>query len=188
MALDLSKRKGWNVELNIVPFIDLMSCLTAFLLVTAAWVNTAALDIRPQGKTREGGRECDQADCMYLSVRPQGKTREGGRECDQADCMYLSVLVEPDAIWVGQSRINELDRIPTTASGPDFAKLGERLRELRKLRYYADMDQIEVAVESSRARPMSYQAMVGAMDTAVAAGFRDVGISDPNSLTTRPTL
>ena len=165
MALDLSKRKGLNVELNIVPFIDLMSCLTAFLLVTAAWVNTAALDIRPQGKTREGGRECDQADCMYLSV-----------------------LVEPDAIWVGQSRINELDRIPTTASGPDFAKLGERLRELRKLRYYADMDQIEVAVESSRARPMSYQAMVAAMDTAVAAGFRDVGISDPNSLTTRPTL
>src|SRR5262245_42438925 len=165
MALDLSKRKGWNVELNIVPFIDLMSCLTAFLLVTAAWINTAALDIRPQGKSREGGRECDQADCMYLSV-----------------------LVEPDAIWVGQSRINELDRIPTTASGPDFAKLGERLRELRKLRYYSDMQQIEVAVESSRARPMSYQSMVAAMDTAVAAGFRDVGISDPNSLTTRPTL
>jgi biopolymer transport protein ExbD len=165
MALDLNKRKGLNVELNIVPFIDLMSCLTAFLLVTAAWVNTAALDIRPQGKAREGGKECDEADCMYLSV-----------------------LVEPEAIWVGQSRINELDRIPTTASGPDFAKLGERLRELKKIRYYADMDQIEVAVESTGRKPMSYQSMVAAMDTAVASGFRDVGISDPYSLRTRPTL
>jgi len=26
-------KKSFDVELNIVPFIDLMSCLTAFLLV-----------------------------------------------------------------------------------------------------------------------------------------------------------
>jgi len=164
-TFDTGKRKSVNVELNIVPFIDLMSCLTAFLLVTAAWVNTASLNIRPQGKSREGGKECDQADCMYLSV-----------------------LVEPEAIWIGQSRINELDRIPATSSGPDFAKLGERLRELRKLPYWADHDSIEVAVESTTARPMRYQAMVGAMDTAVGAGFRDVGITDPNGLTTRPHI
>ena len=80
MAVDLSKHKGVNVELNIVPFIDLMSCLTAFLLVTAAWVNTAALDVRPQGKARDG------------------------KPCDTDECVYLSVLVEPEAIWVGQSR------------------------------------------------------------------------------------
>jgi len=164
-TFDTGKRKSVNVELNIVPFIDLMSCLTAFLLVTAAWVNTASLNIRPQGKNRDGGKDCDQGDCMYLSV-----------------------LVEPEAIWIGQSRTNELDRIPATASGPDFDKLGERLRELRKLPYWADHDAIEVAVESTTARPMRYQAMVGAMDTALAAGFRDVGITDPNGLTTRPHI
>ena len=39
-----TQQKGsLNVELNLVPFIDLMSCLTAFLLVAAVWVNTANL-------------------------------------------------------------------------------------------------------------------------------------------------
>ena len=41
-----------NVELNIVPFIDLLSCLTAFLLVTAVWVNIAQISIQPKGKSR----------------------------------------------------------------------------------------------------------------------------------------
>lgn len=49
-----SNEKGsLNVELNIVPFIDLMSCLTAFLLVTAVWVNISSLDNAPQGRSRE---------------------------------------------------------------------------------------------------------------------------------------
>src|SRR3569623_2177389 len=39
-------KKSVNGELNIVPFIDLMSCLTAFLLVTAVWVYMA--DVRNQ--------------------------------------------------------------------------------------------------------------------------------------------
>ena len=47
--------KSRNVELNIVPFIDLMSCLTAFLLVTAVWVNTARLE-RRAGRQGPGRR------------------------------------------------------------------------------------------------------------------------------------
>ena len=39
-------KKSVNVDLNIVPFIDLMSCLTAFLLVTAVWVNIAQINSR----------------------------------------------------------------------------------------------------------------------------------------------
>jgi biopolymer transport protein ExbD len=42
-ALGTGDKKSVNLDLNIVPFIDLMSCLTAFLLVTAVWVNIAQL-------------------------------------------------------------------------------------------------------------------------------------------------
>jgi biopolymer transport protein ExbD len=42
-----------NVELNIIPVVDVMSCLTAFLLVTAVWVNTAHLKNSAQGRGRE---------------------------------------------------------------------------------------------------------------------------------------
>jgi biopolymer transport protein ExbD len=166
VSIDTSKRKTFNVDLNIVPFIDLMSCLTAFLLVTAAWVNIASVDVKPRGKTRD---------------MPE-------RECDTADCIYLSVLVEPDAIWIGQSRTNELDKIPNTSTGPDYQRLGERLKDIKKQPQWSDKDQIEIAVNSTAAHPISYQVMVAAMDTAVASGFRDVGITDPDGLATRPQI
>ena len=56
--------KSVNVELNIVPFIDLMSCLTAFLLVTAVWVNIAQINIQPKGKTRDTASV--QQDCITI--------------------------------------------------------------------------------------------------------------------------
>lgn len=49
-----SEKGSLNVELNIVPFIDLMSCLTAFLLVTAVWVNLSSLEATAQGRSRDG--------------------------------------------------------------------------------------------------------------------------------------
>jgi len=51
MASFGTQQKGSvNVELNIIPFIDLMSCLTAFLLVTAVWINTANIRNQQAGK------------------------------------------------------------------------------------------------------------------------------------------
>src|SRR6476469_2434783 len=86
--------KSVNVELNIVPFIDLMSCLTAFLLVTAVWVNIAQINIQPKGKTRDTANV--QQDDEHVT---------------------LSVLVQSDRIWVGLSRVNEFQPIPKLASG-----------------------------------------------------------------------
>ena len=59
-----------NVELNIVPFIDLMSCLTAFLLVAAVWVNIAQINIQPKGKTRDTSTvQDDESLVVLLDVR-----------------------------------------------------------------------------------------------------------------------
>lgn len=40
------KNSDLNIELNLVPFIDLLSVLISFLLLTAVWVNTAALSTK----------------------------------------------------------------------------------------------------------------------------------------------
>jgi biopolymer transport protein TolR len=32
-----------NTEVNVVPFIDLLSCLISFLLITAVWIQIAAI-------------------------------------------------------------------------------------------------------------------------------------------------
>jgi biopolymer transport protein ExbD len=37
--------KGPNVDLNLVPFIDLMSVLITFLLISAIWVQVSLIQI-----------------------------------------------------------------------------------------------------------------------------------------------
>ncbi len=155
--------KSRNIELNIIPFIDLMSCLTAFLLVTAVWVNISQLDVKTSGKARD-------------QLVPEN------------DDPKLSVLIENDEIWVGVSRLEEYQRIPKTDSGYDWSKLEEALKAQKASTWFTGTNEIQVAAESTKSEPVSYQQIVLAMDTAVKAGFSDVRLSDPDALYARPHL
>ncbi|MEO8703295.1 MAG: biopolymer transporter ExbD [Kofleriaceae bacterium] len=158
-----------NVELNIVPFIDLMSCLTAFLLVTAVWVNISQLSIEPVGKTREAGPPCLD-----------------NPECDKPK---LSVLVEQDNIWIGVSRVNDFESVPKLADGSyDWSKVEDRLKAQKRSAFFVDDTHIEIAANSTKSSPVAYQHLIAAMDVAVKAGFIDVGLSDVDGLSARPTL
>ena len=85
-SLGGSEQGSRNVELNIVPFIDLMSCLTAFLLVTAVWVNISSLDNTAQGRARDaqpGDPNDDprlgiliEEDQVSLTLYPAGVTQK----------------------------------------------------------------------------------------------------------------
>jgi biopolymer transport protein ExbD len=155
--------KDHDVELNIIPFIDLMSCLTAFLLVTAVWIGIAQLDVHAAGKARDQPPDRD----------PDPK---------------LSVLIESDQIWIGVSRVDEFERIPKTAAGYDWARFEDRLRAQKGSALFIDKLGIEVAAESTQSRPVSYQSLIAAMDIAIKVGFTDVGVADPEALTARPHL
>ena len=39
-----------TVELNLVPFIDLLTCVVSFLLITAAWTQLARLEAQQNGR------------------------------------------------------------------------------------------------------------------------------------------
>lgn len=78
-----------NVELNVVPFIDLMSCLTAFLLVTAVWSNLAQVSVQPAG--------------------------EGKDPLDDDPPPRISMLVTADATWVGTS-VGDMERLDDAAA------------------------------------------------------------------------
>ncbi|HEY5947845.1 MAG TPA: biopolymer transporter ExbD [Kofleriaceae bacterium] len=79
-------QKSLNVELNIVPFIDLMSCLTAFLLVTAVWVNLSSLENEPAGKAKSLIEQPPQPklavllehDQILITSTPSGEMRQLG--------------------------------------------------------------------------------------------------------------
>lgn len=154
-----------NVELNIIPFIDLMSCLTAFLLVTAVWVNIAQINIQPKGKTRDTS-----------NVQKDDET------------VTLSVLVQADRIWVGLSRVNEFQEIPKKGDEHDWEKFETTLKEHKASAFFADRTDLEIAAESTTTSPVKYQDVIRAMDVALKVGFIDVGLSDPAGLAARPSL
>jgi biopolymer transport protein ExbD len=165
-AVGTDTKGSVNVELNIVPFIDLMSCLTAFLLVAAVWVNIAQINIQPKGKTRDTS-----------NVQEDNET------------VILSVLVQSDKIWVGLSRVNEFQDIPKLASGQhDWDKFETTVKQHKTSAFFADRADIEIAAESTVGSPVKYQDVIQAMDVAVKVGFIDVGLSDPAGLAARPTL
>jgi len=157
-------KKSLNVELNIVPFIDLMSCLTAFLLVTAVWVNIAQINIQPKGKTRDTSNVVDE------------------------EHVTLSVLVQADKIWVGVSRVNEFQEIAKKGDEQDWEKFYTTLKDQKASTFFTERTDIEIAAESTAAAPVKYQDIIRAMDTAVKVGFVDVGLSDPAGLAARPSL
>jgi biopolymer transport protein ExbD len=164
-AVGADEKGSVNVELNIIPFIDLMSCLTAFLLVTAVWVNIAQINIQPKGKTRDTS-----------NVQKDDET------------VTLSVLVQADRIWIGLSRVNEFQEIPKKGDEHDWEKFETTLKEHKASAFFADRTDLEIAAESTTTSPVKYQDVIKAMDFALKVGFIDVGLSDPAGLAARPSL
>lgn len=87
--IDIGKRGGRtaNLELNLVPFIDLMSVLITFLLITAVWSQVSMIQI---GNSIMGKKNEEQTTppttapinnfVLRLEVRPTGYVLQAGRE------------------------------------------------------------------------------------------------------------
>jgi biopolymer transport protein ExbD len=97
--------------------------------------------------------------------------------------------VQADKIWVGVSRVNEFGEIPKIGQDHDWEKLKKTLEDHRKPGgFFQDREDLEIAGESTLQSPVKYQDIIRAMDIALIAGFKDVGLSDPAGLAARPTL
>jgi biopolymer transport protein ExbD len=155
VSLGSGDKKSVDIEINVVPFIDLMSCLTAFLLVTAVWTQFAQINIKPKGLGREATKLDDQN-------KP-----------------YASILVTKNEVWVGMTT-GDLRRINKDGDKQDWQGLREVLDDYKKTTF-ADRSDIEVAAEDD----VIYQDVISAMDTAIGAQFRDIGFIDPQSLSVR---
>jgi biopolymer transport protein ExbD len=55
------RRKSVNGELLLVPYIDLLTCMVAFLLITAVWTQLARLEVRQKGQGESTGLEPPEA-------------------------------------------------------------------------------------------------------------------------------
>ena len=74
-----SGKKSLNAELNLVPYIDLLTCMVAFLLITAVWTQLARLQRHQKGQG-QAGEETPPEQQVNIVVRGQpGRLQPGGR-------------------------------------------------------------------------------------------------------------
>jgi biopolymer transport protein ExbD len=66
-----SGRRPLDAALNVVPFIDLLSCCIAFLLITAVWSSVARVDVSAGGA---GGSTVEGPPPWTLHLDPDGWT------------------------------------------------------------------------------------------------------------------
>jgi biopolymer transport protein TolR len=113
-------KKSVDVEINLVPFIDMMSCLVAFLLVTAVWTNMAQIHIKPKGLGTSS----------TLSLPP---------------AQNLSLLVATNAVWIGATS-GERRQIKKAGDGYDWQGVAAVLADFKQ-GAFVDRDDIEIAGE-----------------------------------------
>ncbi len=54
---DQRGRRGVAADLNLVPYIDLLTCMISFLLITAVWTQLARLQVRQKAAAGQGSDE-----------------------------------------------------------------------------------------------------------------------------------
>ncbi len=59
-------KKALDAELNLVPFIDLLSCCISFLLITAVWTQIAGLQVASSGGPPEQQAKENTVDVRLL--------------------------------------------------------------------------------------------------------------------------
>jgi biopolymer transport protein ExbD len=112
-------KKPLNAELNLVPYIDLLTCMVAFLLITAVWTQLARLQAQQKG---------------------QGQAGEETPPEQQVNIVVV-VTKEQFNLVVGQDQIP----IPKKGEVYDYEKLGQELKKVKDA--HPDKNDVKVAAE-----------------------------------------
>lgn len=146
---DGGKNRSSNVEVNIVPFIDLMSVLIIFLLITAVWTQVSMIQI---GSSVYGKKSSDD------TAEPPPKIEIPFR---------LDVLPEGHRIVIGQKTIS----VPKKDRVFNLVGLKEELKRIKIL--YPDKVDAVVTMRDE----LEYVNLIDGMDALLSSGFPEISIA-----------
>jgi biopolymer transport protein ExbD len=113
-------KKSVNADLNLVPYIDLLTCMVSFLLITAVWSQLARLEAHQKGQGQAGETETPPEKQLKLVVVVNS---EG-----------FNVVADQDQ-----------QPIPKKGTEYDYEKLGTELKKLKDS--HPDKTDIQIASE-----------------------------------------
>jgi biopolymer transport protein TolR len=140
------KKKSLDAVINVVPFIDLLSCCLAFLLITAVWTQVSKLQV-----SQAGGPSQDQTppDPNILAIT-------------------LQITEKGYTLTIGQGGSN-ID-IPRKGTDYDLQALSDKLKEIKAQKQ--DQRTISIAAEDN----VQYNDLVQTIDTCIKMGLDGVTV------------
>ena len=143
-------KKPLDAELNLVPFIDLLSCCISFLLITAVWTQIAGLQVASSGGPPDQQKQETTIDVKLLLTDKGYSLTMAGAQID----------------------IPKTNQNGTPAF--DRKTLGEKLKTLKAS--LPDQSAITVQPEDS----VAYSDLVETVDTAIGEQLKNVTVAPMN--------
>ena len=144
--------KKVNVELNLVPFIDLMSVLITFLLISAVWTQVSMIQIG----SSIYGKKIEETPTVASAPNPEIEK-----------VVKLEVRASGYILTIGK----ELLSVPKSNGQFDDQSLLLQLERAKKM-YPQKLDAV-IAV----ADEMSYEVLIRGMDSLLKAGFPEISVA-----------
>lgn len=155
-------KKSLDAELNLVPFIDLLSCLISFLLITAVWTQISKVHAQSTGSL----------------------TTQDTPPPDNPNVTTVRVLLTDRgySLTVGGAATPDLPKTSvapgrTTPGGYDTKSLGERLIEVKKR--FSEQRAVTIAAEDG----VNFEDLAGTIDAIVAdpVALPDISVTPATS-------
>lgn len=141
-------KKALDAAINLVPFIDLLSCCLAFLLITAVWTQLARMDVTQKSKAPSGAVD-----------EPPTPT------------VTLTLFINADGFIFSKST-GESTPIEKKGDNYDYAKLGEILAQAKK--DHPDKEDMNIKSDDT----VIYDKVIKAMDVVISSHFPNISLSD----------
>ena len=152
-------RKALDAAINLVPFIDLLSCCISFLLITAVWTQLSRMDVTQKGQGAAGAQDEKPPEnqvSLTLFVNKDGYTFQltGGLIGMQSNDIACKTM---DGDKCGEY---------------DYTKLGEILKKTKT--DYPEKTDLAIKADDN----VVYDKIVRTMDVALTERFPDIALSD----------
>jgi biopolymer transport protein ExbD len=142
-------KKPLDAQLNLVPFIDLLSCCISFLLITAVWTQLARMDVTQKGQGAAGASD----------------------EKPPENVVTLTLFVDKDGYTFHKST-GEDTPIPKKGDDYDYIRLADVLKDAKTA--YPDKNDIQVKSDDD----VIYNNIIKTMDVVLSNKFPDVSLGD----------
>ena len=147
----MKHKKHLDFELNLIPFIDLLSTCICFLLITAVWMQIGSLNVK-QAVGGQPAAETEKKPTAWISME-----KDGSVTFDVKDSQALKIELRKTTVPAKDGKL-DLDLVNKLA---------------------ADLRLVEPSLRTALIQPKaetSYEDIIDLMDTVKKAGLGDLGV------------